>query len=82
MYSAQTTIDERIKSQEALTAAIGHGYEATKQASVEMQLMAEMKERFNDPAFASDQNKLRAGIASEYRIQARRRCSAGHRRPE
>lgn len=58
LESTTTSINDRIESQRLLTDAIGKGYEATKQANVETQVMGAMKERYKDPAFAGDAAKL------------------------
>ena len=64
-------IQNRIRSQELLTAAIGKGYAATKAASVETQLMQAVgPERFNDDEFmqthARGVNRLRGQIGTEF----------------
>jgi hypothetical protein len=61
-----TATNSRIRSQEMLTAAIGKGYEATRNANIETQVMGAMKEHYADPAFAGDAAKLRAGYGSAY----------------
>jgi hypothetical protein len=66
LESTTTSINERIRSQELLTAAIGKGYEATKRANVETQVMGAMKEHYVDPAFTADAAKLRAGFGAAY----------------
>jgi hypothetical protein len=69
LESTATSINDRIASQELLTAAIGKGYQATKQANIETQVMSAMRERYTDPAFAGDAAKLRSGFGQEYDAQ-------------
>jgi len=66
LESTTTATNDRIRSQQLLTEAIGKGYEATKKANVETQVMGAMKENYADPAFAGDAAKLRAGFGAEY----------------
>jgi hypothetical protein len=66
LESTTTATNDRIRSQELLTAAIGKGYEATRNANVETQVMGAMKEHYADPAFAGDAAKLRAGYGAAY----------------
>jgi hypothetical protein len=66
LQSTETTVQERIKSLNMLAAAIGEGYEATKKANVETQVMGAMKQKYNDPAFSGDQQKLRAQYGTEF----------------
>ena len=66
LESTTTATNDRIRSQEMLTAAIGKGYESTRQANVETQVMGAMKEHYADPAFAGDAAKLRAGYGAAY----------------
>lgn len=49
-----TATANRIRAQELLTAAIGKGYEATKQASVEAQLLEELGDKAFDQKFMGD----------------------------
>lgn len=70
-FSATTTsIGEHITSLDLLTAAIGRGYEATKQANVETRLMQVLGEHANDPAWLQKQAGgvagIRAGIELEF----------------
>ena len=69
LESTTTSIEDRIESQRLLTEAIGKGYEATKLANIETQVMGAMKEHYKDPAFASDAAKLRSGFGQEYDAQ-------------
>ncbi len=64
--STNRSIDDRIAAAKALAAAMGKGYEATKAASVETQLMSAMGREYNDPARKTDQDALRGKLASEY----------------
>jgi hypothetical protein len=66
LESTTTATNDRIRSQELLAAAIGKGYEATRSANVETQVMGAMKEHYSDPAFAGDAAKLRAGYGAAY----------------
>jgi hypothetical protein len=66
LESTTTATNDRIRSQQLLTEAIGKGYEATKKANVETQVMGAMKENYADPAFAGDAAKLRAGFGAAY----------------
>jgi hypothetical protein len=70
LESATTSINDRIESQQLLTAAIGKGYEATKQANVETQLMSTLGQHYNDPAWmqqhAGEVSGLRSGFGQEY----------------
>jgi hypothetical protein len=73
LAAATTSIDDRIRSQNLLTDAIGKGYEATKQANVETKLMQELGQHYNDAGWmkdhASDVSGLRSGYAKEYDAQ-------------
>lgn len=71
--AATTSIGERIRSQDELTAAIGRSYEATRAANVETRLMAELGQHFNDPEWmkshAPDVSALREGYGREFDAQ-------------
>lgn len=71
--SGTLSIADRIKSQELLTAAIGKGYEATRQANVESRLMQELGAHFNDPAWMQAHQpqvqSLRSGFSREFDTQ-------------
>lgn len=70
LEASTTSINDRIRSQEMLTAAIGHGYEATKKANVETQLAQELGEHINDAKWMQDHDSdvqgLRSKISAEY----------------
>jgi len=55
-------IEDRIKSQKLLTAAIGQGYEATKKANAETAVMGFAKEHYNDPQWMKDHAGDVAGV--------------------
>ncbi len=60
-------ISDQVQGQEMLTAAIGQGYEATKKANVEIQLMQAVgAERYNDQANAAALAIVRLKLAGEY----------------
>jgi len=73
--AATVAIADRIRNQELLTAAIGKGYEATRQANVEARLAQELGAHFNDPAWMAnasnqaDVAKLRQGFTREFDTQ-------------
>ncbi|HUA85508.1 MAG TPA: hypothetical protein VMB85_16710 [Bryobacteraceae bacterium] len=73
LAASSTAIAARVKSQQMLTAAIGAGYEATKQANVETRLMQELGQHYGDTAWmaahAGDVANLRAGFGREYDTQ-------------
>jgi hypothetical protein len=69
LESTTVSVNDRIEAQTLLTAAIGRGYEATKQANIETQVMGAMKGRYKDPAFAGDAAKLRQGFGQEFDAQ-------------
>lgn len=73
LESSTTSINDRIRSQELLTAAIGKGYEATKRANVETQLMRDLGAHYNDAAWMGSHQAevqgLRSGIGREYDAQ-------------
>ena len=68
--AATVSIADRIRNQELLTAAIGKGYEATRQANVEARLAQELGEHFNDTAWMAshqgDVGALRTGFTREF----------------
>lgn len=66
LVAANTSIADRIKSQELLTAAIGKGYEATRAANVETRLMQELGQHANDPAWMTAHSGDIAGLRSAY----------------
>ena len=73
-FAASTvSIEDRIAATDALTASIGKGYEATKQANIESRLMQLLSANYGDSAFASDHAdyiaRQRAGFGSEFDSQ-------------
>ncbi len=67
IHSTVETIDERIKAQQLLTAAIGQGYEATKRAYVDSQML-EVRKAYPDRP-ESDFDGIRAKKAAEFEAQ-------------
>ena len=66
LQSTKTSTDERVRSLNMLAAAIGEGYEATKKANVETQVMSAMREKYTNPAYAEDADRLRRGFGAEF----------------
>lgn len=69
MAAATTATDDRIRSLNLLTAAIGKGYEATKLANVETRLMQEFGKDLKDPARRADVDARRGALAGEFDAQ-------------
>lgn len=73
LEASATSIADRIRSQELLTAAIGKGYEATRQANIETRLMSELGAKYSDPAWLKthqpDVARLRTGFGDEFDAQ-------------
>jgi hypothetical protein len=73
LAATTTSIQDRIRSQELLTAAIGKGYEATRAANIETRLMSELGEHYNDSAWMqshhADVSGLRTGYTREFDAQ-------------
>lgn len=71
--ASERSISERVKSLGLLTAAIGKGYEATREANVETRLMQELGAHANDPAWmkehAPDVDALRQGLRAEFNAE-------------
>jgi hypothetical protein len=63
---AITSINNRIKVQQLLTAAIGKGYEETKKANVEAQLIAEFGKNYANGARAQDVKRARTARGDEF----------------
>src|SRR6185437_9409595 len=74
--STTRSIQERIAAAQALTKAIGQGYEAVKAASVGAQLASTMGREFNDPARAIDQARLKSQLEAEYEARHRQEITA------
>jgi hypothetical protein len=71
LVQTERTIQERIRSTEMLTEAIGKGYEATRRATVETQVAQTIgPERFSDPDFmakhSGDVQTIRRGVETEF----------------
>ena len=66
LQSTKTSTDQRVRSLNMLAAAIGEGYEATKKANVETQVMSAMREKYTNPAYAEDADRLRRGFGAEF----------------
>lgn len=70
LEASTTATEDRIRSQNLLTAAIGRGYEATRTANVETRLMQELGQHYGDSAWmqshAGDVAGLRAGFGQEF----------------
>lgn len=64
-------IQNRINASNALTAAIGKGYEATKAASVGVQLASFFGRELNDPAREKGQAEVKARIEAEFEAKHR-----------
>jgi hypothetical protein len=75
LVSSVITIEDRIAASDRLTAAIGRGYEATKQANVETRLAQELGQHASDPAFLASHSgeiaNLRSGFGAEFEAQHR-----------
>lgn len=73
LAASESSIQDRIHSQELLTAAVGKGAAALRQASVETQLMQTLGARYNDPkwmqAHAGDVSGLRTQLGQSYDAQ-------------
>lgn len=71
--STTDSVQNRVRSQELLTAAIGKGYEATKKASVETSVMGAVGKNYGDKdwmsAHQSDVSRLRSQYGQEYDAQ-------------
>jgi hypothetical protein len=66
LASTTSTINDRIRSQELLTAAIGRGYEATKRANVETQLMGALGQHYNDSEWMQGHQSEVSGLRDKY----------------
>lgn len=62
-------VNERIASLDRLSAAIGRGYQATKEATVQTQVAAEMKDRYADAQYSSDRAAVTARYSTEFEAQ-------------
>lgn len=69
--STTRSIQDRITAAQALTAAIGRGYEAVKAATVETQLATAMGREYNDSARSADQAALRSKLSAEFEARHR-----------
>jgi len=63
--AANAAIEDRIEAYDRLTAAIGKGYEATREANIEARVMQEMGERYWEPEELGVAAGLRAGFGRE-----------------
>ena len=72
------SIQDRITAAQALTAAIGRGYEATKSATVETQLATAMGREYNDAARSADQASLRSKLSAEFEARHRQEIGRAH----
>ncbi len=66
LEATNTSITARIRSQQLLTDAIGKGYEATKRANVETQLMAALGAHYGDAAWMQSHQANVAGLRTRF----------------
>jgi hypothetical protein len=70
LAASTSSIADRIRSQELLTAAIGKGYEATRSANVETRIMQQLRQHFDDPAWMKkhqgEVEGLRTGFTRQF----------------
>lgn len=59
-------IKRRIEVQTLLNSALGKGYEQTKRASVEAELMQKFGQDYSNPKRQGDISRVRSGLSSEY----------------
>jgi hypothetical protein len=65
----QVSVDQRIASLRLLADAVGKGYEATRKANIETQVMGAMHEKYGDPQYAADAETFRQRFGAQYDAQ-------------